>query len=205
MRKVIPLAVQNKRAEDTSRFAGEKRRADLITERMKKHVAEMNRLGQQAAECDDTDDVIRLHRRIFDLIGEATKNAVPCKPGCSSCCYQPVLISHAEADLIARETGRTTAAVDYTLQADDAYVGKPCSFLNEKTGACRIYASRPMACRGHYSVAMDDVMCYIHPGHSMRVPYLNTQQFHKNFIRALTLQHAPHQADVRAWFPKEGK
>src|SRR5262245_56649160 len=82
---------------------------------------------------------------------------IRCGRGCSHCCSGPVEIWPHEAPLLveaAREAGigldkellerQSHAAVD--TWREQAVADRACVFLGED-GACRVYASRPNACR----------------------------------------------------------
>jgi Fe-S-cluster containining protein len=87
----------------------------------------------------------------------ASSNAIQCRKGCSHCCSNPVEIWPQEAVLLveaAREAGveLDTARLerqgkrtigDWRLQPK---ADRACVFLGVD-GACRVYASRPNACR----------------------------------------------------------
>lgn len=69
---------------------------------------------------------------------QASKRTFPCRPGCSSCCHQPVGTLIVEGVLIAFRLG-----VD-PLPAGGRKRGEPCPFL--LVGRCSIYRDRPMSC-----------------------------------------------------------
>jgi len=94
----------------------------------------------------------------FDLINP---NIVTCKKSCSFCCYQQILITKSEGDLLSDvikenplvvnmdrlELHRTWKQVDswnYPLEM------KRCPFLSDQN-LCSIYEYRPLVCRTHRS------------------------------------------------------
>lgn len=90
-----------------------------------------------------------------------------CHKGCSWCCYLHVEVSSVEALAIAHHLHQTCSPEELTalteqvqatadrlaeLGAKDRIPHKiPCSMLNTD-GSCRIYAFRPLSCRGWNSV-----------------------------------------------------
>jgi Fe-S-cluster containining protein len=98
----------------------------------------------------------------------ATSGDIKCRKGCHHCCHGPVEIWPQEAALlveIAREAGmeldkaRLERQSRYTM---DTWLQQPaadtaCVFLG-KEGACRVYESRPNACR-KLLVVTDPALC----------------------------------------------
>lgn len=90
-----------------------------------------------------------------------------CKEGCFSCCKEPVYVERQEVDLMlaglseaeraevaeaARQwLDKANAAGVLQMSESDAHKYREaklwCPFL--KDGRCRVYADRPIACRGH--------------------------------------------------------
>ena len=103
-----------------------------------------------------------------DRLKGAASGAIQCRKGCSHCCHGPVEIWPHEAALlvaISREAGTemdrallerqnhyTMDAWRYQPLADTA-----CVFLGDD-GACKVYASRPNACR-KLLVTTDPELC----------------------------------------------
>jgi Fe-S-cluster containining protein len=114
---------------------------------------------------------------------EAKRGKLPCKKGCSHCCYMRVAVSEPEAQLIMKYVDSNNVQPDLTLaraqlaslpdDSDEAvqntnagdwwYQHMPtdvrrCMFLENEV--CSIYSVRPLACRNHVSGmnAGDDCM-----------------------------------------------
>jgi Fe-S-cluster containining protein len=144
-------------------------------------------------------------RQMTDTLGKAVAGIVPCKDGCDHCCHMATNISIVEAQEIAEATGRAMVVPPDTdtiggIEADRVrYNGVPCVFLVEHR--CSIYAHRPHACRVHYSVDRDDVLCEIVPGVQTRVPSLNNQNFNMLFLLAHGDPREALMADIRDFFP----
>jgi len=112
---------------------------------------------------------VRLVRHVTDLfersIPESARAQIACASGCSFCCYQPVRVSPAEAFFLARhisERADTMTAVREAaalLAPRSANAPKTawirCPLL-DKGGNCSIYAARPLGCRTHVSVDVND-------------------------------------------------
>jgi uncharacterized protein len=109
---------------------------------------------------------------------DASTSGIQCRRGCSHCCHGPVEIWPHEAALLieaAREAGvelddarlerqsRQTVATWRQQPAAD----RACVFL-DASGACRVYASRPNACR-KLLVTSDPGLCDAEKGAMDRV------------------------------------
>lgn len=91
-----------------------------------------------------------------------------CHKGCAWCCNFQVTVRFADAAQLARRARaepeleakvRTTAARVAHLGDPVARLRAaiPCAFLDPASGACRVYADRPLACRAYRS--RDSVWC----------------------------------------------
>lgn len=153
----------------------------------------------------------RVHwlRKSAQAITGAVAPLAACRKGCSHCCSISVVISRAEATVIAKETGRTLSAAagfEVDLESDEIerareamtqkYKGTPCVFL--EAGQCQIYEHRPLACRLLLNLDEDDLLCQLVPdAEPPRVPYLNTRAHE---LRALLAFGNQQYDDIRAWF-----
>lgn len=103
-------------------------------------------------------------------------HTIPCKRGCSNCCYDIAIVTHLEMPPIIERLRKMgplelhfiALAIDEWFQRAKAGGINPfncepevqtyfqaklaCPLLNRSTGECRIYDERPVACRGHYVV-----------------------------------------------------
>jgi len=200
------------------------RRADQLNAAVD-GVAE-RRLRSVAAAARGTRKKLFWLQRASDLVGQAaTKTGVaPCKTGCAHCCHQSVQMTRAEAEEIARVSGReisTAPARSYALRemlrdedgeellalregAAQAYTGKPCPFLNASK-ACSIYEARPLTCRLHLSLADDDGPCKLSGEQGGQtgawVPYVDVTMRQVASLSVLGLNQVI--ADVRDWFPEK--
>jgi Fe-S-cluster containining protein len=116
-------------------------------------------------------------------------------------------LTTAEAEVISKATGAplaTPAAATLTRTSNEIeraqYAGVPCSFLAD--GRCTIYAFRPWACRVHFSVDQDELLCKIVPGERIEAPSYQTQSLFLIYLLAqpgnpLDIK----MADIREFFP----
>lgn len=157
-------------------------------------------------------------RQAGTAFGHAMQPAAACKPGCAHCCHIPVNITDVEAKEIGRRIGRTPADGSdmrtvlelYKLQVDDAQhplpgapsmdrpYSSPCPFLAGTT--CSIYDVRPMACRVHFNLDDDELLCRLVANESIPVPLANAMTIKAMYLMA---QPSAKLADIRWFFPKQ--
>ncbi|MGX9960564.1 YkgJ family cysteine cluster protein [Xanthomonas euvesicatoria] len=155
---------------------------------------------------------IKILLRAASMWGDQIAPMTPCRSSCSACCHIPVVVSQSEAQLLADASGRElkvppfgVAATVASLMSDgaaaamrnpDAYVGVPCPFLTE--GNCSVYEVRPLACRTHFSLAEDDLLCHVVPGHPVDVPQPDARLLRASFFSMMEPDEAI--ADLRDFF-----
>ncbi|CAJ6620429.1 Flagellin N-methylase [Burkholderia pseudomallei] len=86
---------------------------------------------------------------------------VPCRMGCSGCCYQQVAIAQLEAEHIHDCHGHQMARVIQRASIDSVGTfgrNTPCTFL-DADGNCAVYDARPFACRNQVSLDIDSLLC----------------------------------------------
>ena len=111
-----------------------------------------------------------------DELAEVIKPYAACKRGCSHCCYQSVLISAPEAELIGKRIGVKPRRFEGVRERDDIESGyhNPCPFL--KDDACSIYAHRPLPCRKQFNLDRDALLCEL-VGLDGTVPYADLRDY----------------------------
>lgn len=150
-------------------------------------------------------------QRAANSWSDALREAAACREGCAHCCHIAVAMTDIEAQLLGTKLGIrpksvpdapvTAVAVEQDgalpgSPAIDAGYASPCPFL---MGArCVIYEHRPMACRTHINLDIDDFLCQLRPGRIVRVPYANATVLKAAYVG---LQPAARWADIRAFFP----
>jgi hypothetical protein len=110
-----------------------------------------------------TPQVVRFYSA-FDQIAARSPALISCQAGCTYCCHYHVMVSATEVFAVAEAIGRLPAATRDVVVArvheTAAHVAKmdratyirtnvECAML--VGGQCSVYASRPIACRGHHS------------------------------------------------------
>lgn len=90
-----------------------------------------------------------------------------CGSGCSACCFQTVPVTPVEALQLANDVrerlsdGEQKQVVERLRENAEHYSATPnenrvpgirCAFLDD-SGCCRVHSSRPLRCRGHYSLS----------------------------------------------------
>jgi Fe-S-cluster containining protein len=194
---VIPIHVQN-RINDPETTIGAERRASHMRQRLDALLPRMNYLFDRAEQADNGPQKIRFMRQAADLMGEAAKGVAPCADKCSHCCHIPVLMSQTEADLIGKETATKVTKTKYNLSSNTQYVGVPCPFLKAKR--CSIYEYRPMACRVHFTMDRDNLLCELVPGANIKAPYFNNLPIIQQLVKVLGQDEAYRHADLRDFF-----
>ena len=169
-----------------------------------------SRLLDQAAKAGTVAKRVTWLRKAADSVTGSAAPLAACRKGCSHCCHIAVMISRAEALVIAKETGAplnplagkyTMANVDedsesYKAATQEAF-GKPCTFL--KDDVCGIYSSCHLKCRLLLNMDEDALLCQLVEGSTINVPYLNTQEHHVDSVVILRAQQD--YDDIRNWLP----
>lgn len=149
-------------------------------------------------------------KKLGDAMAKAHEGVAPCHEGCSHCCHMAVQVSLTEAKAIAKATGRAlTIPPAAELRLSDAntlarrerYIGVPCSLL--KDGRCSVYEHRPWACRVHYSLDRDNLMCQIIPGSPALTPAMDTKNLNVLYMLAHDDPLDVEMADIREFFKEE--
>lgn len=143
----------------------------------------------------------RIRKSVETLFAYADGH-VACKMGCAYCCYQAIDISRLEAEFIAEKTGVIPAKLGEVVPRDPLSFSEqtPCPFL--KKGVCSIYEFRPLICRIHVSLDVDDYWCRFEnwhkPGGAVPKP---TFQSIFNAYAELNQKSGSLVADIRDYFP----
>lgn len=180
--------------------------AEAKVEKIKKRLKDsnVNALGLVIQEDVPIKVKILWLNALTDTLGKAMEDISPCKIGCSHCCKMAVNITPTEAEAISAKTGIPAAHVqDSAFNELDRYSvrkfsGVPCPFLLDDK--CSIYDVRPFACRVHYSVDMDNLLCQIVPGEDIHTVSMNSENFNLIHIAAHGYQSF-RCADIRYFFP----
>jgi len=152
-----------------NRKAREERKATHLRGIYERYAGQFRAAGNQ-----DAPAVARgIHAEIDNLLERdrkqsANSGAIRCGKGCAHCCHGPVEIWPHEAVLLvefAREAGIEPDAARLERQSrysadnwrQQPAADRACGFLGED-GACRIYESRPNACR-KLLVLTDPALC----------------------------------------------
>jgi hypothetical protein len=108
---------------------------------------------RQAALCEAVDQEI-------ERVKSRVPVPIPCAKGCDHCCkFSEIFVTDGEAMLLAHHIERLDptrrAAVVARIRSSDGRSGggalSPCVLLD--AGGCSVYESRPLCCRGYYSLS----------------------------------------------------
>jgi hypothetical protein len=182
------------------------RNLEAINARIQSHVPRFN--GEMVALVNSTDAIERkipAFWQLVDEIGAFNEGNVACRRGCSHCCHIAVLLTVEEAQVIGRRIGRPPAHAPPRTDADDFDYGyhSPCTFLVD--GECSIYENRPLACRVHYSLDVDALLCELTPPEPKPVPFMNDLPFMMAFLQMLGMpQRVPVLGEIRDFWPTRG-
>jgi Fe-S-cluster containining protein len=147
----------------------EERKAEYLRGLADRHAARLRALaGQEAASIAASahsamDEVLQRDRGKDPASGE-----IRCRKGCSHCCHGPVEIWPQEAALLVKAAREAGIELDRARlerqgrQSIESWRGQggadtACVFLGDD-GACRVYESRPNACR-KLLVVSDPALC----------------------------------------------
>ena len=174
-----------------------------MTEKVSNQIdsAAARRLAESAQRAKSVTAKWFLLRDLAGELAKATVGAVPCKTGCHHCCKMATLVSVQEAKLIAKETGKKLTLPrkynDFARYQRD-YEGVACPMLQD--GQCSIYANRPYACRVHYVMDRDAMLCEIRPGINIRAPHLDPTRYEQAYVAAFGDPLSMQYADIREYF-----
>jgi Fe-S-cluster containining protein len=192
------------RQADTLTLVRAGMRARLIGTRI--DAAAQVKLAERAKSATSKQAKVMLLHQLADTLGAATVGIVPCKRGCNHCCHMATLVSIEEAEVIARQTGaRLSVPAQYNQFGEDMvkkHFGVACTFLT--ADGCSIYAHRPFACRVHYSVDEDNLLCEMVPGETIRAPTMNVNGYDAAFVAAFGGALRMQYADIRDFFVPQG-
>lgn len=143
---------------------------------------------------------IRSLRNIASTMMSAVGEDSACRKGCSHCCHIGVALTQTEAAVIGKAIGRAPLQVKRSKALDTKDYGYhyPCTFLVE--GACSIYEHRPLACRTHYNLDEDELLCRLIPGKLVALPLLNVMPLQMAYVEA---NAGDSLADIREFFPPQ--
>lgn len=166
-------------------------------------------LFQAARKAPRAGKRIRIILQACDTLLQPVAAVSACRDGCAHCCSLPsIIITSAEAQLLAAASGRTAALLDSAptvaqvihrpevFSPGQAFLGVHCPFLAD--GRCSVYAARPVACRAHLNLDDDPLLCERDPAREAAVPYYDT---HALLATALSAQTEQLLGDIRDFFP----
>lgn len=166
------------------------------------------RFGRLASDARTAAKRVFWLRQMCAVAERTVAPAAACKAGCDHCCHIDVAVSRPEALLIAREAGvqlhepvspRTPEQLLDALSREvepPQHAGSPCPFL--ANSRCSIYQWRPLACRLHFNLDRDDLLCRLVEGFAVSVPYFNS--IVPKAIAMQVLGTTSEYADIREWF-----
>lgn len=130
-----------------------------VNERLRLHAPKLTALFNQAMT-GHAPDAVKLRRLITCMDywdARVMRDAPACRTGCAHCCHIPVMLTRLDAERLGKAIGVKPADVPH-FDPDKRYgKAQPCPFLTD--GRCGIYAHRPFACRNHYNLDMDGLLC----------------------------------------------
>jgi uncharacterized protein len=128
--------------------------------------------------------------------GHDVAKVAACRSGCAHCCHISVAMAPLEAEIIGEAIGRPPAPGPGRVSHDYGY-HRPCVFLG-KDNRCTIYKDRPLACRVHFNLDNDNLLCRLIPGVSIPVPYANAGSIQELYVM---LCMPDRLSDIHDFFP----
>lgn len=136
-------------------------------------------------------------RNLSDKYYAPVATVAPCRKGCAHCCYVAVPLTQTEANIIGEAIGRRARRVPASLLALTKDIGyhNPCPFL--LNNVCSIYEHRPHACRTHYNLDIDDLLCRLDGPLNVPVPLANSGPLDLAYMEMIREPIG----DIRQFFP----
>lgn len=204
-------AVDEREAEGDAAI---QRRVALLNQQAPDWLRGVNLQKQLTRVLNSPQNAGRKIQALWALADRASAAIAPfaaCKKGCNHCCHIAVAVTRPEAQVIGQRIGRTPQAVTPRAKELGGFdnvpwgYANPCTFL--KGGQCSIYENRPMACRIHFNLDRDALLCMLDPPHTARVPYYNSSDWQLAVIYAGSGAKPDRAsiglADLREFFPPE--
>lgn len=196
-------AVVNQRL--TEFRANAERAVESINTRALSRMPEFNKRAAALVHSHESKGfLIRKLYKLADEMYHVEPGETACRRGCSHCCHIAVGVTATEADYIGKCIGIKATPSKHVRHVPD-FAGfdygyhNPCTFL--VNGECSIYEHRPLACRTHYNLDVDELLCRLDPPKTWAVPYMNTIPIQT--VMAAIASPGWKVADIRTWFPKK--
>ncbi|NHQ86277.1 YkgJ family cysteine cluster protein [Iodobacter sp. HSC-16F04] len=150
--------------------------------------------------------LMKLHP-LISQVREISEKHAACARGCNSCCFQRVMLSQIEADVIGQKIHRPARKLDarYRLPSIDSYgMHTPCVFLID--GLCSIYENRPFMCRNYVNLDIDSLLCGdenwdLHRSNDFRFTGIPTLDAGPLLVAYQKLSGLDATGDIRDFFP----
>lgn len=160
----------------------------------------LDRKLQQIIQMQGTkEDKLKALYKIADAIGKEASQHSACRQGCSHCCHIPVAVTQTEANMLGKAIGRPALQIlDAPSPSEDGYgYHRPCTFLVEDS--CSVYQNRPLACRVHFNLDSDNLLCKLIQGVSVPLPLVNMGKLQFTYVY---LHGGEKVADILRYFPR---
>jgi Fe-S-cluster containining protein len=153
-------------------------------------------------------DILKKFYECIDEYNKIFRKDMPCKRGCSYCCFIPVSISRLEANNIEHYINKNMINVQKkkmsnqlpTKKFRDEYVDKKCPFLFYDE--CIIYNVRPFFCRYHFVIEENNTNCKDGKTHTFRDYIFETayNTIIKYYYIRKNKQKEPYNIDIRDYY-----
>lgn len=164
------------------------------------HVPSLNGQINAARRAKTRTQKIAWIRKGAATLGLIAGGIAACRRGCSACCHMPVMLLASEAQHISREIGRPLRFIPEEKRNTRPPVfrgeGYACPFLVD--GDCSVYEQRPIACRTHFNLDRDALLCE-HQEAVEQMPNLDVSDFSVASISIL-MHEGDYVAELRDFF-----